>query len=65
VILYDNNVAKCSLTIMHVSTRWLAKKTNENFGRLMSILQGENTIKCNMKYQYVSIACPNKGYVYC
>jgi hypothetical protein len=50
---------------MHVNTRWLAKKTNEYFGRLMPILQGENIIECNMKYPYVSIACPNKGYVYC
>jgi hypothetical protein len=49
---------------MDVIITWLAKETNENFVKLMRVLQGENTMKCNMKYTSLSIACPNKCYVY-
>jgi hypothetical protein len=50
---------------MDVDIAWLVKKTNENYGRLVQVLWGENTIECSMKYSYVNIiACPNKRYVY-
>jgi len=60
-----NNIKQCNLTILNASVAWLqANKTNENFGRLMWLLQGENNIKCNMKYSYVGIPYSNKCYVY-
>jgi len=63
-VLQGNNVTKCNLTIMDANITWLAKKTNENFGRLMRVLWGEMIIKCNMKYSYVGIiTCPKKCYV--
>ncbi len=64
-VLQSANVVNCSLTIMDVSITWLAEKSNEKFRKLMYILWGENIRKCNMKYSYASIACPNKCYVYC
>jgi hypothetical protein len=64
-VLKGNNITKCNLAIIDASIAWLANKTNENFGKLMRVLQGENNIKCNMKYLYVGIPYSNKCYVYC
>jgi len=50
---------------MDVNVTWLTKNNNENFGKLVRILCGENTIKCNMKYSYMGISYLNKCYVYC
>jgi hypothetical protein len=58
-VLRGGNIAKYSLTTLDANIALLAQKTNENFGRLMQVLWGENTIKCNMKYQYGSNACSN------
>ncbi len=64
-VLQGDNVTKCSLIIMDVDIAWLVKKTNENFGRLVRVLWGENIVECSMKYSYINIiACPNKCYVY-
>jgi len=48
-VLQGDNVAKCNFTVMNVNIAWLVKKTNENFGRLMWVLWGENIVRCNMK----------------
>jgi hypothetical protein len=59
-VLKGNDIEKCSLTTMDANITLLAQKNNENFGRLVWwVLWGENIIKCNMKYQYASIACSN------
>ncbi len=50
---------------MNANIAWLIGKTNENFGRLMWVLWGENIVGCNMKYSHVGIACPKNHYVYC
>jgi hypothetical protein len=58
-------VTKCNLTIMDLNITWLAKKVNENFGRLMHVLWGENNVQCIIKYSYVGIiVCSNKSYDY-
>jgi hypothetical protein len=41
---------------MDVNITWLAKNNNENFGKLVWVLCGENNIKCNVKYSYVGIS---------
>jgi hypothetical protein len=58
-VLRGGNIAKCSLTTMDANIALLTQKNNEKFGRLMRVLWGENTIECNVKYQYASIACSN------
>jgi hypothetical protein len=64
-VLQGDIVTKCSLVIMDVDIALLVKKTNENFGKLVGVLWGENTLECSVKYSYVSIiACPNKCYIY-
>jgi hypothetical protein len=65
LVLQGDNVAKCSFIIMNANIAWLIGKTNENFGRLMWVLWGENIVGCNMKYSHVGIACPKNHYVYC
>ncbi len=64
-VLWGDYVIKCSLTNMDANIRWLAKKINEEIGRLLWILWGKNNVECTMKYSYVcTIACPNQYYVY-
>jgi hypothetical protein len=52
----------CRVTMLQMDEiiAWLPKITNEKFGMLMQVLLGEYTIKHNMKYLYVGIACPKK-----
>jgi hypothetical protein len=64
-VLWGGNVATCSLMILDVSIAMSIKRNNENFGRLMHVLQGKKSIKCNMEYPYACITCTNKHYVYC
>ncbi len=63
-ILHNQLIKRWTFQDPYACIAQLTKKTNENLGRLMWVLWGENTIKCNMKYQYASIAYSNQNLVY-